>query len=114
MIVHAIYKKQLRNFLFHMETFCNTHDINVDFRTFLFYKKNDFCSPSYQTLFLCPKPYLTNSKAFIEYYSSIDQDFRKDLFENEDDDIKLIFNSLKKNIKLVKLLKKIMGDDSIL
>lgn len=95
-----------------MESYCAKHNLKEDFRTFLFHGKNDVCSKTYRFLYGCPKIYLVNSKAFREYYETLDCDFKRDIIDEED--INRVLLWLKRNKKLKKFLKKVMGKDSVL
>lgn len=112
MVINRIYVRQLNRFFKSMHDFCDKNGIAYDFPTFLFYNKNEICSPAYRFLYICPKPYLANSIAFSKYYKTLDKDFRDDIMDED------VYNNtikwLSNNEKLKNLLKKIMGNDSLL
>ena len=106
------YTKKIKDFLKIKDVFCEERNINNSFKEFLFHEKNDFCSPAFYVLHLCPKIYLVNSKIFKKYYYSLDKDFRDDLLTGTEFHENLIF--IKRNKKILKMLKSVQKNDSIL
>ena len=106
-----IYKKKIKDFLKHVTEYCEDNDLENDFKTFLFHKKNDFCSPAYYFLHLAPKLYLANSKCFADYYYSLDKDFQEDIITTKE--IKYFMRLVNTNQKLKNLLKTFQKNDAI-
>lgn len=112
MITNKYYNKKIKDFMQIAKTYCKGNKIEFSFNNFLFHDMNDFCSPAFYFIHLCPKIYLVNSKSFIKYYNALDKDFQNDIISREEIQENLVF--LKKNKKLLKMLKKIQKEDSIL
>ena len=112
MITTKYYTKKIKDFLKIVETYCKGQKIDFSFENFLFHDMNDVCSSAFYFIHLCPKIYLVNSKSFIKYYNLLDKDFQDDIITREQIQENLVF--LKKNKKLLIMLKKIQKDDSIL
>lgn len=112
MIIERYYNKKIKDFNKIVKTFCEGNNINISFENFLFHDMNDICSPAYYFIHLCPKIYLVNSKAFFKYYSKLDKDFQNEIILKEQIHESLIF--LKRNKKLLKILKKYQKEDSVL
>ena len=100
----AIFDKSIKKF-------CIQNNLK-SFEQFLFYKWNGIVSVTYQQLYVAPKEYLANSKAFKKFYYMLDKDFKNDIFTTEEyRDTK---RQLQINHELKQHLQKLMQEDSIL
>ena len=107
--INIIYKRQIKEFNIIMKDRCKEWNIDFTMKDFLYYNKNDFCSPAYQYLLACPKHLLVVSKSFKQYWNSLDSDFKLDIMSLKD------FNSLRydlrNNSSLSKYIKKQLKED---
>jgi len=106
------YNKKINDFVKLAKQYCKENDIEYSFKDFLNHKKNDICSPAYYYLHLCPSLFLANSKSFMEYYHTLDDDFRNDIITRTQIKEDLIL--LKRHKPLLRMIKKKLGEDSIL
>ena len=111
-MINRFYARDIRQFLKEKNDYCSENNIENDMRSFLFYNKGDICSPAYYFLHTCPRIFLANSKAFLDYHSTLDIDFQEDILKTTE--IKKYKRMLKGNIKLLEFIKKIQKQDSIL
>lgn len=110
-LILEYYKRKIDNFLKEVVEYCEDNNID-NFYDFLFYNKNDICSPAYYILQICPSVFLVNSKSFKKYYNTLDKDFQNDLIPN--DKWNEYIRVLKRNKNLLNYIKEIQGDDSVL
>lgn len=109
--VNKIYKQEIKRFLKDAQDFCDKEGIEFTMRNFLFYKKNAFCSPAYRFLFGTPKVFLISSRAFREYYYTLDFDFQRDILTMEQ--WKSLTEELQRNKKLQRFIKNILQEDFV-
>lgn len=95
-----------------MKKFCKENDITPTFENYLFFGWNGIVSQTYASLYIAPKEYLANSKAFNKFFFKLDHDFKRDLFENGE--LKQVKRELQINTELTKQLQTLMKEDSIL
>lgn len=112
MFIQRYYHKKITEFNKIIKDYCENNNIKVSFESFLFHNKNEYCSPAFYHIHLCPKIYLVNSKIFQDYYNSLDKDFQQDIITEKE----IIENKqlLRQNKELLKMLKKYQKEDSIL
>jgi hypothetical protein len=111
-IKEKYYRKKIKDFLKIVKDFCDDNNINYTFKDFLFYNKNEFCSPAYYHLHLAPKIFLVNSKTYMNYHNSLDVDFKQDILTEED--IRKNKILLKSNDRILNMLRTYQKNDSIL
>lgn len=112
MMIERYYTKKINEFLKITDDFCEEHNIKEKtFENFLFYEKNQYCSPAFYFLHLCPNVYLVNSKSFMKYYNLLEDDFKDDIITKSE--IREAVLTLKRNKNILLMLKQIQKNDSI-
>lgn len=95
-----------------IKKFCKENNILFNFENYLFFGWNGILSQTYASLYVAPKEYLANSKAFKKFFLKLDKDFRRDLFEAHE--LQQVRQELQINTELTKQLQILMKEDSIL
>jgi len=95
-----------------MKRFCQEKNIKPTFENYLFFGWNGIVSETYASLYIAPKEYLANSKAFNKFFFKLDPDFKNDLFEAGE--LRQTKRELQINTELTKQLQQLMKEDSIL
>ncbi len=90
--------------------YCKKLGLEETFENFLEHSFNGITSDTYQQLYIAPKAYLANSRAFMNFYNKLDHDFQRDIMTRQE--IKTLQEDLRCNNELKRSLKKLMGRDS--
>jgi len=104
--------KKIDKFIDHIERYCKKHELKHSFNNYLMHEYNGITSSTYRFLYTAPKEYLANSKAFRNFYSRLDKDFKDDIFTYKE--LTETFRELQINNELKTYLQKIMKNDSLL
>lgn len=104
-------QREINKFLKILIKFCEEKKIKKNFAVFLSHKtKSDQYLPDcYRYIFDCPNILLNSSKAYKDFYYSLDKDFQHDLHRPN---MKCLL--IPGNKKIIKYVKTILGKDFIL
>lgn len=105
------YKRKIQKFNSIISDFCEEENIPNSFNNALHYKSNKGIGKFWKNLYLAPKLFLANSKAFLNYRETLDNDFANEIM-NTDEIFKFQQEAVKSS-ELHKELKKIMKIDFI-
>ena len=111
-MANIFYKKSFDLAYSFIETFCQERGIKPNIRNFLSYKKpNSYFPESIKYIHKVPYFFLLSSKAFIEWFSSLDEDAQNDVLPLTQNEISYIKNSVLINKELKEYLKSKMLND---
>jgi len=105
------YRKRLKDFHVTIEDFCQEEGIPCTINNALHYKANMGVGRFWKHLYVAPKLYLANSRAFLNYRNTLDPDFKNEIIDTEE--IFSFQQEALKNLYLQKELQKIMKNDFI-
>lgn len=112
-VVNNLFERKIESFYQYIKSQCETKGINSTFKDYLFYKSTpgQYVPDSYTSLYRAPAEFLISSKAFKEYYKTLDADFKSDLITPEE--YKQLFSHVSKQQSLQQVMKKYLKEDCV-
>ena len=105
------YLEEIKKFMQEVRIYCKNKNLEANLYNYINCDKKNYCNDNFKNLLSAPKIFLVCSKAFKDFYLTLDKDFQMDLISPE------LYVSLIQDLKQYSILRQqiqiILKDDFI-